>query len=238
MGLLMRNIPNHTKRFYYWIVDLVAPPSCVICGQVETWLCENCASQISLLKGAICQRCGKLWDKSELCSTCQRTPLKVAPVRSAFKYDAIRHIIYALKYRGATEVVPYLSPQLQKSWRNYHLPSDLLVPVPLHATREKKRGYNQSRIITQTLSAILNIPTQSVLMRTKNTASQTKLNQRERHQNVKAAFACISNTDVKGKHITLVDDVATTGATLDACATVLLGNGAKSVNAFTLARAT
>jgi len=235
----MRNIPNNFKRFYYWMIDLIAPPSCTICGQVETWLCEDCAPQIRLLTGVICQRCGKLWDQSDICPACHHTPLKVAPVRSAFRYDdTIRHIIHALKYRGATELVTTLSPQLHNSWQQYNLPSDMLVPVPLHPTRERKRGYNQSHIIAQTLSTLCHIPIHSALMRIRNTASQTQLNKQQRQKNVNAAFAHVPDITVAHKHITLVDDVATTGATLDACATVLLNNGAKSVNAFTLARAT
>lgn len=234
----MRHIANNTRRFYYWLVDLVAPPSCAVCGKVDTWLCEKCAPQILLLDGPICQRCGQRWSGGPLCASCRHSPLQVSPVRSVFEYnDSIRQIIHALKYRGATEIVATLGPQLKQSWQHYKLPSDFLVPVPLHETREKQRGYNQSHIIAQTMNKLLRITTHAILTRTKNTASQTKLNKQERKQNVEAAFTYTADIDIQGKHITLVDDVATTGATLDACANVLLSNGAQSVNAFTLARA-
>lgn len=170
---------------------------------------------------------------------CRATPLQVAPIRAAFLFEGeIREAIHALKYRGASDILNPLAGRIAESWHRHHLPSDVLVPVPLHANREAKRGYNQSMLIAKTIGRQVGLPVASeALVRVRETASQTHLNRDERKRNVEAAFSCATCVPFAGKHVTLVDDVATTGATLDACAKALLACGAQSVNAFTLARA-
>jgi len=164
--------------------------------------------------------------------------MRVAPIRAVFLFKGeIRDVIHALKYRGARDILKPLAGRMAESWRYHHMQSDVLVPVPLHATREAKRGYNQSVLIAKTIGQQVGLPVVSkALVRVRDTASQTRLNRSERKRNVDAAFSCVSCALFAGKHVTLVDDVATTGATLDACATVLLACGAQTVNAFTLAR--
>ena len=110
-----------------------------------------------------------------------------------------------------------------------------LIPVPLHPEREQKRGYNQSVLLARELGRILNVPVvEDELVRTRNTASQTHLSREERLTNVAGAFACKTQHRFAGKRVTLIDDVATTGATLDASALALLAYGAEKVGAFTL----
>jgi len=165
--------------------------------------------------------------------------LQVNPVRSAFLFEEpIRSAIHALKYRGGAQVIEVLARPLTQAWRALDMTSDLLVPVPLHKRREARRGYNQALVLAQALGAQLQLPTASrALHRVRDTASQTHLNRAARHRNVADAFAVFPGLDLAGLMVTLVDDVATTGATLNACAVVLLEAGAKAVNAFTLARA-
>ncbi|MBN1921395.1 MAG: ComF family protein [Anaerolineae bacterium] len=170
---------------------------------------------------------------------CQEHPLQVNPVRSAFLFEEpIRSAIHALKYRGGVQVIDALAEPLKKAWCSLDMTSDLLIPVPLHKRREARRGYNQALVLAHALGAQLNLPTASrALQRVRDTASQTRLNREARRQNVADAFAVFPGLDLTGLVVTLVDDVATTGATLNACAVVLLEAGAKAVNAFTLARA-
>ncbi len=224
---------------YRWLLDLVAPPLCVGCRAVGVWLCAYCAAKIPLHVGPQCSRCGRPWTQSGLCTVCHEHPLQVNPVRSAYLFEEpIRSAIHAFKYRGGMQIVETLAPSLTQAWRASNMVSDLLVPVPLHARREARRGYNQAQVLTRVLGAQLALPTASrALRRVRDTASQTHLNREARHRNVAEAFAVFPELELTGLVVTLVDDVATTGATLNACAVVLLEAGAKAVNAFTLARA-
>jgi ComF family protein len=125
-----------------------------------------------------------------------------------------------------------------EAWQRADLVTDLFVPVPLHPRREAKRGYNQANLLARALGDALEVPVASrLLQRSRATVSQTKLNRKQRRENVSGAFAYTNDIPLDDMHLTLVDDVATTGATLEACADVLLAHGAECVNAFTLARA-
>ena len=224
---------------YRWLLDLVTPPLCVGCRAVGVWLCSTCAAKIPLYVDAQCPRCGRPWTQNSPCTVCQEHPLQVNPVRSAFLFEEpIRSAIHALKYRGGVQIVEALAEPLALAWRTWDLHSDLLVPVPLHARREARRGYNQAQVLAHALGTQLGLPTASrALQRVRDTTSQTRLNREARHRNVADAFAVFPGLELTGVTVTLVDDVATTGATLNACATVLLEAGAAAVNAFTLARA-
>ncbi|MGC9520806.1 MAG: ComF family protein [Anaerolineae bacterium] len=221
------------------------PPCCVVCGKVGVWLCETCAEQIPFADHPSCPRCGNAYTGSGLCNRCRTAPLRVAPIRYAFLYDGvIRDAIHTLKYRGGRDVAGTLARRMAVAWarqldsRDRHRTSDLLIPVPLHAEREVQRGYNQSVLLARELSSEIGVPwAEDVLFRIRPTASQTNLPWADRRRNVQQAFACSTMYNLRGLRITLVDDVATTGATLDACAVALLARGARSVSAFTVAHA-
>jgi ComF family protein len=160
-------------------------------------------------------------------------------IRSAayFEDNPIRPAIHLLKYRDHKAVASALAKILADSYRDYQLQADVIVPVPLHASRYKERGYNQSDLLVKELSGELDLPTDTVtLQRIRVTESQMTLGISERHQNVKEAFAC-QNDSLVGKRVLLVDDVCTTGSTLDACAVALKASGVASVWGLTLARA-
>ena len=234
----------HAWSIYRQVLDLFVPPRCVVCKQVGTWLCDRCVSQIPLFDAPICPQCGRPVGSAEsgvarLCTVCRSAPLRVSPIRAAFLFEgAIRDVIHALKYRGARDILKPLTGRLAESWHYHNMQSDVLVPVPLHAHREAKRGYNQAALVAKAIGRQVGVPVvANALLRVRDTDSQTRLNRDERKRNVDAAFACAECTPFVGRRITLVDDVATTGATLDACAAVLFACGAQSVNAFTLARA-
>lgn len=223
---------------YRWWLDLLLPPCCVVCQRVGTWLCEVCTEKIPFFEQDSCPRCGRPWRGSGLCRVCQSSTLRVNPIHSVFLFDGkVRDIVHALKYRGGIGVAEALGGRMVTAWKRDPLESSLLVPVPLFPTREAQRGYNQAALLAESLGTRLALPVSAALHRTRNTPSQTQLSREERKQNVEDAFAVNSEVDIAGKSITLIDDVATTGATLDACAVALLGAGARVVNAFTLARA-
>jgi ComF family protein len=170
---------------------------------------------------------------------CRVSPLSVVPIRSAFLFEGFaREAIHALKYRGGYRTAVPLGRRMAEVWVERRLTSDLIVPVPLHVDREAKRGYNQSALLARELARHVGIPLdECLLFRTRPTASQANLERHERWQNVRDAFSCATDRDLSGVHVTLVDDVATTGATLDACAVALLAQGARRVDAFTLSHA-
>lgn len=235
----VKNIATHAWGLYRYVLDIFVPPCCVVCNQVETWLCDDCLQEIPLFDAPICPQCGRPEPGNQTCRVCKDAPLRVNPIRSAFLFEGhIRSVVHALKYRGAKNIARTLRGRMVEAWHNYAMESDVIIPVPLHPSRELKRGYNQATVIARALGHAIHLPVaEQALVRNRNTASQTKLNRQERQENVGGAFTCTESDKFADKRITLVDDVATTGATLDACAAILLDNGARSVNAFTLARA-
>ena len=202
-------------------------------------MCSRCGRPEKVAESGVAED-GKLEDGAgHLCAVCRAAPLRVVPVRSAFLFeDEIRDVTHALKYRGASDILRPLAGRMAESWHYHNMQSDVLVPVPLHANREVKRGYNQAALIAKALGHQVGVPVAGkALLRVRDTASQTRLNRSERKRNVEAAFTCVTCAPFTGRCVTLIDDVATTGATLDACAAALLACDAQSVNAFTLARA-
>lgn len=235
----MYTLARRFSKLNYWLLDLVAPPGCVVCGRVGTWLCAACAATFPLFLGPLCRRCGRPLPQAGLCAGCQEHPLQLGTLRSALIFEGqVRDALHVLKYRGGRSVAEPLGQIMARAWDAYHLQSDVLMPVPLFPNREARRGYNQAALLAKVLGRTLRIPVASqVLERVRNTRSQTRLNKEERQHNVAGAFALRTPVELTGWRVTLIDDVATTGATLDACAGVLLACGAREVNAFTLARA-
>lgn len=234
----MNKSVQYAWRLYHWLLDLFIPPCCVVCGKVEIWLCESCATELSPLGESICPRCGRPQASARLCPTCRSDPVSLV-LRSAFLFEgAVREAVHALKYRGARDIAIPLGKRMAEVWQSTGLQSDLLIPIPLHPKREAKRGYNQATLLAIALGHELGLPVAvDGFQRTRDTASQTRLNRPARRNNVQGAFACLPSLDVSQKRVTLVDDVATTGATMEACAMVLLAHGASTVTGFTLARA-
>ncbi|NJN95963.1 MAG: ComF family protein [Anaerolineales bacterium] len=142
-----------------------------------------------------------------------------------------------LKYRNHKAVAFILATILAEAYRRFQLKVDVIMPVPLHPSRLRERGYNQSELLAKSLSELLDLPLDSrTLQRTRSTKSQMTLGFNERHQNVAEAFACESFAGT-GQTILLVDDVCTTGSTLDACADALKKMGVGAVWGLTLAKA-
>ncbi len=148
----------------------------------------------------------------------------------------IREAIIAFKYHGCYGLAPTLGSLMAAGWHERGLRADCLVPVPLHRNREIERGYNQSRRLAEQLGRICGTEVRpNAIARTRTTAPQAELSAIERHANVAGAFA--AREDLSGLRVMLIDDVCTTGATLEACAEAARCAGAVGVQAFTLARA-
>ncbi len=226
-------------KLYTWLGNLFFPPTCAGCGRVGSWLCDECAAAIPLLEAPLCPRCGRPWEGDGLCPACRAHPPTLRRLRSATLFaEPIRGAIHALKYRGGREVAETVAPLLVRAWQKWEMAGEILIPVPLHPRREARRGYNQSALLAAALGLALQMPVLTDgLARVRATSSQTRLGREARRRNVAGAFRVLKPALLRGHQIVLVDDVATTGATLDACAEALLEAGASRVDGFTLARA-
>ncbi len=151
----------------------------------------------------------------------------------------MRDCIHALKYDGVIRLAEPLGLLLAHTYSNYGMHADMLLPVPLHNERHKQRGFNHAHLLARVCSSATGVPLrEQVLVRSRATHAQVGLNASDRRQNVAGAFSIIAEaatTYVRGRRILIVDDVCTTGATLDACATTLFQAGALSVWGLVLA---
>jgi ComF family protein len=176
-----------------------------------------------------------------LCPNCNPPMYAFARARSLALYeDGLVGAILALKYKRIEPLGKWFAERLAELVRKdgERLAADLVVPVPLHKTRERERGYNQAELLAKPLAKALKLPYRPVLLlRTKSRPEKQMLTARERWESVRGAFATRPGSQVDKQRVLLVDDVLTTGATLDACARALLDSGAKSVLGLTVARA-
>jgi ComF family protein len=235
---VIETVGLHWCSFRNRFFDLVFPPRCVDCRRVGTWLCAECLSRVPLVEHPLCSCCGGAVAADGLCARCRTSPLQVERIRSVVYFEgAVREAIHQFKYNGRTALVEPLVDLMVAYWMKHPMSVDVVVPVPLHAARLRERGYNQAALLARELARRIGLPlNERVLMRQRATSPQVGLDATQRRENVRAAFSCSGN-DLAGRRVLLIDDVCTTGATLEACAVALHEGGADSVQALTLARA-
>jgi ComF family protein len=154
--------------------------------------------------------------------------------------DGVRQTIHRLKYDDRHSLVATLARLMADFWRANPMPADLLIPVPLHPARQRERGYNQSDLLARALGDMINLPVVTTgFRRVRHTQPQVDLHSADRRENVQGAFVFQSRggVAVRGRRIVVIDDVCTTGSTLEACSIALKSAGASAVWGFTLARA-
>jgi ComF family protein len=218
------------------LLDLVFPPRCVVCRHAGTWFCAACRAHIEKIMPPLCQRCGRPLLSSH-CPYCIKSPMHIDGTRAvAFFEGNLREAIHAFKYQHRTALADDLGAMLHDYLLTFPLPVDTIIAVPLHPDRERARGYNQALLLAHALGARQNLPVWTdALTRTRATQSQTELDAARRRENVRDAFAATPR--VNGARVLLIDDVCTTGATMDACGAALYAHGAKSVWGLAVARA-
>ncbi len=221
--------------------DFLYPPECVLCHTPGQFVCATCLSAISPIEPPYCPVCGYPGaSRPAECSQCQRFPLmSLDAIRSAAMFDegALRTLIHKFKYEYMRVLGKSLAPLLAACYTIHQMNTKIIVPVPLHKSRQKFRGYNQSAELAKALSGNIGIPVDTAtLVRYRKTKTQMELNAVARQANVAGAFVCTSDV-LAGQSVLLIDDVCTTGATLDACASALKKSGVISVSALTLGRA-
>lgn len=226
--------------------ELCFPAVCLICRQplpafAALHLCQACRGRIHLVAPPYCQCCGVEFASGDnhLCGPCLRQRPHFGKARAILRYDeACAALVHAFKYGGKTVARATFCALAQETAVLSDLTEpDWIVPVPLHRRRLKERGFNQAVVLARYLfpAAAPKIAV-SLLIRPRWTEPQTSLNGQERRRNLTGAFAVVRPERLAGRRILLIDDVFTTGTTLDECAKVLLANGAASVEALTLAR--
>jgi ComF family protein len=186
----------------------------------------------------ICPRCGKPQPSGITCPACINWQSAINGIRSPLKFDGVaREAIHQLKYKNLRSLAGPLAVLLENYLAQNPVPGEILVPVPLHPKRLRERGYNQSALLAHELSKLISRPViEDCLVRTKYLIPQARTQSvEERRHNVKQAFTCI-NSRLQNKQVLLIDDVSTSGATLDACALALKSAGAQSVWGLVLSR--
>lgn len=225
-------------RLFWSGLDYIYPPACGGCGKRGKRWCDDCSKASIKISTPICNCCGRPLSGSEICQRCKTNPPGYTALRSwAIYCSSIRRAIHRLKYRRDIALGDVLSAGLIDMLNTLMWQVDLIVPVPLGKKRQNDRGYNQAAMLAFPLAIAKGLPyKKQALKRVQETASQIYLSREQRAKNVKNAFWANTRI-VKGNSILVVDDVTTTGATMNACALALLEAGAKCVYGLTLARA-
>lgn len=227
------------KRVLDAVRDFFFPPVCIACERDSRTLplCEECETKIHAIEQRFCQRCGAPLEKSrrsKICLECAKHPLSLSRIRAWARFTyPLDKVVYAFKYEQRQRLAGYFAQKLSLVLSSDRALStaDLIVAIPLHPFKRWRRGYNQSEELAKALSRQVRIPCDKVLSRSKMTRTQTKLSASQRRANVEGAFS-VSPKRVhllSDKRILLLDDVITTGSTLDEAAKVLLDAGAKDV---------
>lgn len=230
---LLRDIASGVLEFTY-------PIHCLKCDRLaNAFLCDECLSRIELIAPPVCSKCGKPSER-RLCHTCRNREFHFEKVRSAGPFrGALRNAIHALKYRKLQSVSSPLIKLLTQAYPSSGLGKnfDFVTPIPIHRSRMIERGFNQSESLARGLARHLGILLEaSVLYKAVNTPHQVDLAPELRMINVRGSFGIKNPEKILMKRILVVDDVVTTGATLDEAAQTLISAGAKSVSGYTLAR--
>ncbi len=225
------------KTFLGTLADLLYPRRCPVCDRpvmpFGSLICAACAKKPVYIKAPYCMKCGKelAEEETEYCGDCMRRRHLFDRGRALFAYKSISDSLYRFKYKGRREYAAYYAACMAERMGDWILrcKPDALVPVPIHASKRRSRGYNQAEVLARELGAILHIPVEAGLIsRIRKTAPMKDLSASERQNNLKRAFKICRN-DVKLSTIIIIDDIYTTGSTIDAMSCELRRAGVKRI---------
>jgi ComF family protein len=246
LRLATSDLQRRAKATLDALLSVLIAPSCASCDALLDHptrgpVCARCWQSIRPLTPPLCDRCGDslpTWRTMSTalacCARCRRSSRALDRARSVGAYDgALRAVVHALKYDGRRSLARPLAEMMRRRGGDVLEGAACVVPVPLHPSRRRHRGFNQA----SDLARHVGLPVLHALRRTRDTATQTGLSSARRHRNVRDAFTPTrAGMQLAGLTVVLIDDVCTTGATLDACARALKGAGVKEVRALTAAR--
>jgi ComF family protein len=233
------------------LVSLFFPTTCRLCEKPVDDIsvgvvCASCWSQIETIAPPFCKTCGYAFPSKSidpekaLCGGCRRGVYRFDSARALGPFrEPLKEIIHQFKYRSHPSLARPLAARLATLYAAHReqLKADLIIPVPLHGAREKERGFNQAAELAKRLARLTGIRVEpGWLLRKRPTKVQAGLSRRERRLNMSGAFAVPEKAECGGKSVLLLDDVFTTGATLNECARILKQEGAHRVSALTVAR--
>lgn len=222
----------------YWKtgLNLVFPSRCPVCDKPAPFpklICPACKEKPVVAKAPRCLKCGRHIgdEREEYCKGCRLTAHEFERGRGLFYYQSVADSIYRFKYAGRQEYACFYAEEIVRKlgrtireWK-----PDVLVPVPIHFTRKRERGYNQAEVLAREIGKRMEIPVAvNLIRRVKKTLPQKLLDDVERQNNLKRAFK-IDRNDVKLKRVIIIDDIYTTGSTIDACAVELKRAGVEKV---------
>lgn len=227
-----------TTRMKEELIDLLFPRCCPVCGEItvpgKALICSGCIGKLSFVRQPCCKKCGKevLSDAVEYCYDCSRHPKTFEYGIALLNYNETAKTSMArIKYRNKREYLDFYSEAIAKRMgkKLKRIRADVLVPVPVHLTRKRERGFNQAEVLAEKLGKRLNLPVlNGYLIRDRNTAPQKQLNPKERLKNLEQAFTARPFPDMV-QSVILVDDIYTTGSTAEACSRVLKRAGVKQI---------
>ncbi len=217
------------------ILDIFYPRCCPVCQKIlkdqRRMICPECEKKLRPIGHPRCYKCGKPIEEGEYCKDCQKHTHIFDQGRGIFVYDGImRRSVTRYKYYGCREYGDfYAKAMYRNAWKNLNQwKPDLIVPVPIHKSKERLRGFNQAAYLAERLGCYTGIPVDTDLVqKVVKTKSQKKLNAMQRRKNLEKAFLVTKN--IRGKDILVIDDVYTTGSTIDAMAGCLRKRGAKNI---------
>ena len=233
------------KRILESIINFILPPVCPMCNcpvDETNMLCAHCFKELHFITNPYCQKCGKPFEfdikGDNVCAACLRQEPPYRKARSVLVYnEGAKKIILPFKHADRTDLTGLLCQFFLKEYRNMITEADVIIPVPLHITRLFLRRYNQAALLAHRLAKISYRRYEpNVLKRVRATPSQGHMNAKERKQNVHKAFVISNPQNIVHKKVLLIDDVMTTGATVEECTKILLNAGAVYVDVLTLCR--
>ncbi len=249
LKVMFADLGRWTQGHLRYAADLLLPPVCVNCHEPvcdHGVLCATCWRDVAFITPPVCDRLGLPLhvsgddgDGPAISTAALRNPPVFRRARAAARFSGVmRHLIHGFKYSDRHEAAGMFARLMQAAGAELLRDADVLIPVPLHRRKLYQRRFNQSAVLAQILSRLTGIPADcATLLRTRHTASQAGLSQAERPANVSGAFAVRSGfaSKIMTRRILLIDDVITTGSTLNACAQALLDAGAAQVDCLAIA---
>lgn len=225
------------------VTGILYPRNCPVCGRIVSGqgelICSGCEKHIQPLREPLCKKCGKPLAKEEReeCYDCEKTPHLFERGAALLAYEGkVKESVYRMKFHNKREYLDYygakMADELEKNVRRWQ--TDFMVPVPMHWRKKRERGFNQAEILAKKMAEGLNLPVRNdLVVRSRYTRPQKELFLRERKENLRGAFEVRKN-EVTNQTIILVDDIYTTGTTIDEIAGELKHAGARCVYFLTL----
>lgn len=228
------------ERGREWLTDLLFPRRCPVCGKIVVpkggLICPGCVKKLSFVKGPVCMRCGKelIWQDGEYCHDCMRHRRSFERGAALLNYnEAAAASMAQIKYKNKREYLDFYSLEMVRRLgkRLAGMGADAFVPVPVHPSRRRTRGFDQAEELADRLSRQTGIPVlKGALIRSKKTMPQKALTPEQRLRNLEQAFLVVPEKLWKGmERVVLVDDIYTTGSTIEACSRVLKRAGIKKI---------